>query len=74
MSQTSVGSTGERQQNLYVNTSSTRDKGIYSHLKGVYFVNKPAAQASGQTLNDTIPPVGKIHPFSKITVTREPTQ
>ena len=31
--------------------------------------NKPAAQAAGQTLPDATPPVGKIHPFSKIALT-----
>ena len=31
--------------------------------------NKPAAQAAGQTLPNAPPPVGKIHPFRKITVT-----
>ena len=36
--------------------------------------NKPAAQAAGQTLPNATPPVGKIHPFSKIAVTIEPTQ
>ena len=35
---------------------------------------KPAAQVAGQTLPDATPPVGKIHPFSKITVTFEPLQ
>ena len=33
---------------------------------------KPAAQAVGQTLPDAAPPVGKIHPFSKIAVTFKP--
>ena len=36
--------------------------------------NKPAAQAVGQTLLNATPPVGKIHPFSKIAVTFEPIQ
>ena len=36
--------------------------------------NKPAAQGEGQTLPDATPPVGKIHPFSKIAVTFEPIQ
>jgi hypothetical protein len=31
--------------------------------------NKPAAQAAGQTLPNATLPVGKIHTFSKITVT-----
>ena len=31
--------------------------------------NKPAVQAAGQTLLDATPPIGKIHPFSKIAVT-----
>ena len=35
-----------------------------------YYLNKPAVQAAGQTL----PPVDKIHPFSKISVTFEPIQ
>ena len=34
--------------------------------------NEPAAQAAGQTLPDATPPVGKIHPHSKIPVTVEP--
>ena len=38
------------------------------------YENKPVAQAAGQTLHDATPPVGKIHPFSKITVTFEPIQ
>ena len=33
------------------------------------WANKPAAQAAGQTFPDATPPVGKIHPFSKIAVT-----
>ena len=37
-------------------------------------MNKPAAQATGQTLPDATPPVGKIHPFSKIAVTFAPMQ
>ena len=37
-------------------------------------LNKPAAQAAGQTLPNATPPVGKIHPFSKIAVTFEPIQ
>ena len=36
--------------------------------------NKPAVQAAGHTLPDATPPVGKIHTFSKITVTFEPIQ
>ena len=36
--------------------------------------NKPAAQATGQTLPDAAPPVGKINQFSKIAVTFEPIQ
>ena len=36
--------------------------------------NKPPAQAAGQTLPDATPPVGKVHPFSKITVNFEPIQ
>jgi hypothetical protein len=36
-----------------------------------YHSNKPAA---GQTLPHATPPVGKIHPFSKIAVTFEPIQ
>ena len=36
--------------------------------------NKPAVQAAGQTLPDATPPVGKIHPFSKIAVTFERIQ
>ena len=36
--------------------------------------NKPAAQDEGQTLPDATPPVGKIHPFSKIAVTFKPIQ
>ena len=35
---------------------------------------KPAAQAAGQTHPDAIPPGGKIHPFSKSTVTFESIQ
>ena len=35
-------------------------------------INKPAAQAAGQTLPNAPPPVGKIHPFSEIAVTFEP--
>ena len=38
------------------------------------FKNKPTAQAAGQTLPDETPPVGKIHPFSKIAVTFVPIQ
>ena len=38
------------------------------------YQNKPAAQAAGQTLPDASPPVGKIHPFSKISVTDETIQ
>ena len=38
------------------------------------YKNEPAAQAAGQTLPDATPPVGKIHPFSKIAVTFEPIQ
>ena len=34
--------------------------------------NKPAAQAAEQTLPYAAPPVGIIHPFSKIAVTFEP--
>ena len=34
-------------------------------------LNKPAA---GQALPDATPPVGKIHPFSKVAVTVEPIQ
>ena len=34
--------------------------------------NKPAAQAAGQTLLAEAPPIGKIYPFSKMTVTFEP--
>ena len=37
-------------------------------------INKPAAQAAGQTLPDATPPVGKIHPFSKNAGTFEPIQ
>ena len=37
-------------------------------------INKPAARVAGQTLPDATPPVGKIHPFSKIAVTFEPMQ
>ena len=37
-------------------------------------INKPAAQAAGQTLPDATPPVGKMHPFSQIAVTLEPIQ
>ena len=36
------------------------------------FINKPAAQAAGQTLPDATPPVGNIHPFSKIALTFGP--
>ena len=35
------------------------------------FINKPAAQAAGHTPCNATPPVGKIHPFSKIAVTVE---
>jgi hypothetical protein len=42
-------------------------------LKG-FFLNKPAAQAAGQTLPDATPPVGKIHPLRKIAVSFEPIQ
>ena len=38
------------------------------------FKNKHAGQAEGQILPDAAPPVGKIHPFSKIAVTFEPIQ
>ena len=34
--------------------------------------DKPAAQAAGQTLPNATPPLGKIHPFSKIAITFEP--
>ena len=37
-------------------------------------LNKSAAQAAGQTPTEATPPVGKIHPFSKIAVTFEPVQ
>ena len=36
--------------------------------------NKPATKAAGQTPLDATPPVGKNHPFSKITVTFQPIQ
>ena len=36
--------------------------------------NKPAAHAAGQTLSNATLPVGKIHKFSKIAVTFEPTK
>ena len=39
---------------------------------GRLFINKPAAQAAGQTLHDATPPVGQIHPFSKIAIPLEP--
>ena len=39
-----------------------------------YYLNKPAAQAAGQTLPDATPPVGKIHQFSKIVVPIKPIQ
>ena len=39
---------------------------------GCMIRKKPAAQAGTQTLSDATPPVDKIHPFSKITVTFEP--
>ena len=45
-----------------------------THKLGYLLRNKPAAQAAGQTLPDATPPVGKIHPFSKIAVTYEPKQ
>ena len=32
----------------------------------VYDINKPAAQAAGQTLPDATLPVGKTHPFSNL--------
>ena len=35
-------------------------------------LNKPAAQAEGQTLPNATPPVGKIPPFTKIAVTFDP--
>ena len=35
-------------------------------------MNKPAAQAAGQTLPAEALPIGKIHPFSKSAVTLEP--
>ena len=36
------------------------------------FIHKPATQAAGaQTLPDATPPIGKIHPFSKIAKTFE---
>ena len=53
----------------------TRQGSTYSqnmlrwHLTCRCMLNKPAAQAAGQTLPDATPPVGKIHPFSKITLT-----
>ena len=35
--------------------------------------NKPAAQVAGaETLPDIAPPIGKIHPFSKMAVNFEP--
>ena len=34
--------------------------------------NKTAAQAAGQTLPAEAPPISKIHPFSKMTVTFDP--
>ena len=39
---------------------------------GRLFINKPAAQAAGHTLHDVTPPVGQIHPFSKVPVIFEP--
>ena len=36
--------------------------------------NKPAGQSAGQTLPNATPPVGKIHPFSRIAVSFEPIQ
>ena len=41
---------------------------------GLFPKNKPAAQATEQTLPDATPPVGKIQLFSKIAVTFEPIQ
>ena len=46
---------------------------VSSYGSGMY-LNKPAAQAAGQTLPNATPQVGKIHTFSKIAVTFEPIQ
>ena len=43
-------------------------------LREMVILNKPAAQAAGQTLPDAPPPVGKIHSFSNIAVTFETIQ
>ena len=49
---------------------------IFKHIQRLFYCqpNKPAAQAAGQTLPDSAPTVGKVHPFRKIAVTVEPIQ
>ena len=55
---------------IYPNTININIPIIHAYLT----LKKPATQAAGQTRPNATPPLGKIHPFSKIAVTFEPIQ
>ena len=55
-------------------TSHIKIAMTFSVQKQEEIKKNPAAQAAGQILPDATPPVGKIRPFGKISVTIEPIQ
>ena len=59
---------------FYMILTKKKKKFLVLGAREHFVINKPAAQAAGQTLPDATPPVGKIHPFSKIAVNFEPIQ